>query len=178
MHMLCKSVYYNKSSHFLCSECCSMVGKVGGRQVLTLATWQCFAFSTIVHELGHVIGFFHEVSRPDRDEYITVHTENIRPQWLHAFHKMDTKDVKDLGVPYDYHSVMHYEKYTFTKNNGPTIEVKSGFSIYNGELSPCDAKEARLLYSCPSEFGARIVIILYVHDRFICIHFTCTGDII
>lgn len=128
-----------------------MVGKVGGRQLLTLASYKCFAFSTIVHELGHVIGFYHEVSRPDRDQYITVHTENVMPQWQVAFKRLEPKDVKDLGVPYDYHSVMHYHKYAFTKNNRPTIEVKSGFSIYTGELSPCDVKEARLLYGCPSK---------------------------
>lgn len=139
------------SSPLPCSECCASVGRVGGRQLLMLTTLQCFAFSTIVHELGHIIGFYHEVSRPDRDEYVTVHTENIIPQQLGAFAKMDLKDVKDLGVPYDYHSVMHYPEYAFTKNNQRTIEVKPGFSIYNGELSPCDVKEARLLYGCPSE---------------------------
>ena len=139
------------SSHLPCSECCSAVGRIGGRQLLTLKTFKCFALSTIVHELGHVIGFYHEVSRPDRDEYVTVHTENIIPEQLGAFHKMDPKNVRDLGVPYDYHSVMHYPQYAFTRNNRPTIEVKPGFSIYNGELSPCDVKEARMLYGCPSE---------------------------
>lgn len=146
------------SPDLLCSDCCSSVGRVGGRQFLTLRILQCFAFSTIVHELGHAIGFYHEVSRPDRDEYVTVHTENILPQWLGAFQKLDPVHAKDLGVPYDYHSVMHYTKYTFSKNGRPTIEVKSNHSIYNGELSPCDAKEARLLYGCPSELWRLVTV--------------------
>ena len=163
------TAYVCASSHLLCSECCSSVGRVGGRQLLTLKTLTCFALSTIVHELGHVIGFYHEVSRPDRDEYITVHTENIIPQWLGAFQKLDPKYVKDLGVPYDYHSVMHYPEYAFTKNNRKTIEVKSNFSIYNGELSPCDATEARLLYGCPSElWRVNWVVFMCICDVSVC----------
>lgn len=98
------------------------------------------------------------MSRPDRDEYVTVHTENILPQQLGAFQKLDPVYVKDLGVPYDYHSVMHYTKYSFTKNNQPTIEVKSSHSIYNGELSSCDVKEARLLYGCPSKLWKMVMV--------------------
>ena len=31
------------------------------------------------HELGHVLGFFHEHERWDRDDYVTIHYENMKP---------------------------------------------------------------------------------------------------
>ena len=60
------------------------------------------------HELGHVLGFFHEQQRWDRDQYLTVHYEHIKPgrgsdyDWIAKTNWL----VSDL--PYDYQSIMHY----------------------------------------------------------------------
>ena len=39
----------------------------------------CFSSNTIQHELLHVLGFFHEESRPDRDDYLQINLDNVDP---------------------------------------------------------------------------------------------------
>jgi hypothetical protein len=62
----------------------------------------------MTHELGHALGLFHEQSRPDRDDYVTVLTNNINPAAIPNFDKSSSDDVQTYGIPYDYGSVMHY----------------------------------------------------------------------
>ena len=38
----------------------------------------CVATGVVVHELLHSLGFSHEQERPDRDDYVTVHWDNIK----------------------------------------------------------------------------------------------------
>lgn len=37
----------------------------------------CDKFGIVVHELGHVVGFWHEHTRPDRDRHVLIFRENI-----------------------------------------------------------------------------------------------------
>lgn len=61
-------------------RCSSRVGRIGGRQEISVGTSNgsvTCGHGEIVHQIGHAVGFFHEHTRPDRDEYVTVHWNNI-----------------------------------------------------------------------------------------------------
>lgn len=50
----------------------------GGPQAISIGK-NCDKFGIVVHELGHVIGFWHEHTRPDRDEHVSIVRDNIQP---------------------------------------------------------------------------------------------------
>ena len=56
------------------------VGRIGGGQQLNYASGSCITrFGTVLHELYHALGFYHEHSRWDRDDYVTIVWDNIDP---------------------------------------------------------------------------------------------------
>lgn len=93
------------------SECSSGVGMKGGSQAIRLATG-C-STGSIIHEIGHAVGLWHEQSREKRDDFIKVLLDNVVPEYRHNFNQHIT-DGDDIG-PYDYCSIMHYPPNAFGK---------------------------------------------------------------
>ena len=116
---------------------------------MSLSSGTCVNFETVVHELGHVVGFWHEQSRPDRDEHVTIHYENIRTDATKQFQKLSPNSLNEMSTPYDAVSVMHYRENSFSNGRGYTIESKHGIPLSNVELSPIDVLQIRKLYNCP-----------------------------
>ncbi|XP_031355726.1 zinc metalloproteinase nas-13-like [Photinus pyralis] len=57
--------------------CYAIVGRVGGQQQLNLAPG-CLEPGTILHEMLHAAGFWHQQSSPERDNYVTINLQNVR----------------------------------------------------------------------------------------------------
>ncbi|XXF77240.1 M12 family metallopeptidase [Myxococcaceae bacterium GXIMD 01537] len=101
-----------------------------------------------LHEMLHTLGFWHEQSRPDRDQYVTIRFENIVRGAESQF--TPATDATTQGLPYDYGSIMHYGSDFFTANGKPTIvPKKAGVQIGQRErLSPLDIQSLNKLYGC------------------------------
>jgi len=97
--------------------CSSSVGMRGGLQFVTLASG-CSTGNTI-HEIGHAFGLWHEQSREDRDQHVTINWNNIESGKQGNFNQHIT-DGDDYGA-YDFGSIMHYGSTAFSKNGQPTI---------------------------------------------------------
>ena len=50
-----------------------------GPQPISIEAPGCDTPETVAHETLHALGFLHEQSRPDRDDFVTINWNNIRP---------------------------------------------------------------------------------------------------
>uniref|UniRef100_A0AC34FB87 Metalloendopeptidase n=1 Tax=Panagrolaimus sp. ES5 TaxID=591445 RepID=A0AC34FB87_9BILA len=131
--------------------CYSMVGKTGGRQTLSLGNG-CIQKGIIIHEMMHAVGFFHEQSRTDRDDFITILWQNIQPGMAGQFEKYSSATIQSLGSEYDYSSIMHYGPKAFSKNGQATIvpkQQKATIGQRSG-FSGVDSFKINTLYGCPT----------------------------
>ncbi|XP_044027726.1 uncharacterized protein LOC122864415 [Siniperca chuatsi] len=143
-------VPYNSQTNYISivkeTGCWSYIGQIGGSQQLSLGDG-CVQKGIILHELIHALGFFHEHSRSDRDGYVKINYENIESGQEANFLKRETNN---LGVPYDYSSVMHYGPKAFSKNGGDTITpLTPSVNIGQSEgMSEKDILKINMLYGC------------------------------
>ncbi|NXP46894.1 ASTL metalloendopeptidase, partial [Heliornis fulica] len=130
--------------------CWANYGKVGGGQTVSMMKGGCMWRGIIQHELEHALGFLHEHSRSDRDKYVKIMWEYINPGDRGDFRKFENSN--NLGLPYDYSSVMHYGPYTFTNTTGKAtiVPIPDG-SVHIGQrvgLSNLDVAKINKLYNC------------------------------
>lgn len=103
--------------------CSSLIGRQGGRQIITLASSRfksnCMDKGSVIHEVLHALGFYHMQSSVDRDNYVKVNYENIKRGMKSNFLKYATTR---FDTNYDIESIMHYGSHFFSQNGRPTLE--------------------------------------------------------
>ncbi|XP_033746914.1 zinc metalloproteinase nas-6-like [Pecten maximus] len=141
---------------------------VGGRQKLFI-TSDCMYKREIMSLLLVTLGLYHEHQRPDRDQYIDVHMDNVqnskytRNKYIQVhmdnvkdvareyFEKIPSSTTDLLGFSYDFYPITHFVAYAFAKDlRCPTItttvpDVSFGNSSI---LSYYDILKIQTVYRC------------------------------
>lgn len=124
--------------------CASKLGMVGGVQPLYLASG-CLRNGTVVHELGHTLGWIHEQARPDRDDHVQIKWDLISAAYKAQYNKHEDSFIDTHSVPYDYRSIMHYPSYGEIITRDANMQTAIG---QRERLSFYDVKLANLMYKC------------------------------
>uniref|UniRef100_A0A673K8L5 Metalloendopeptidase n=1 Tax=Sinocyclocheilus rhinocerous TaxID=307959 RepID=A0A673K8L5_9TELE len=107
---------------YISIECYSYVGRQGYSQTVSLDRNGCLYPSTVQHELLHALDM------------------------KYNFNKINTLN---QGTPYDYSSVMQYERYAFSKNGLPTmIPIPNNNAALGTSMSQNDIIRINRLYQC------------------------------
>lgn len=124
-------------------------------QPVNIASWN--SEFIIAHELGHALGLWHEQSRSDRVNYVTINYNNVAQTCCDNgpcdFNFDFWTDMGPFGSgeygPYDYDSVMHYGRCAFSiccvgcvactcPAGCETITVQTGITIDMPNLVGCN----------------------------------------
>jgi hypothetical protein len=143
-HLLCNArrqgpLPVNMLTFVRADGCWSEVGYQRRPQKIGLA--DACSTGSVVHEIGHTAGLWHEQSREDRDSHIEIHWENIKPtESVRIQFTPHITDGDDIGQ-YDFGSIMHYPAFAWefavdpskpvisTKPPGIPIGQRNGLSV-------------------------------------------------
>jgi len=136
--------------------CYSQIGMTGrGWQEISIGRG-CESMGTVIHEMMHAIGFFHEQSRRDRDQYVKIYWNNISRNMKFNFNMYRKGQATTHDEPYDKKSVMHYSRYSFSINRRPTIVSRTNENERLGNnvgFTDIDVKQINKHYGCSGGVG-------------------------
>jgi hypothetical protein len=111
----------------------SPVGRQGGTQIINIVSWN--TQFVIIHEIYHSLGFWHEQSAPDRDNFVVINWGNIQSGFSHNF---DVRSGASVYGPYDFDSFMHYPRWAFSGNSQDTITCRPAFAYWQNLIGQRD----------------------------------------
>jgi len=158
---------YNYINFYKSTVNSSSVGSIGGKQTINLIS---FNNQTIMHEILHALGLFHEQSRPDRDSYIDIHLSNVPIANQHNFDRV-VSNYLTIGA-FDFNSIMLYDSYAFSNNGLPTITKKDGSTFTDNTIMSDLDRQFVNTYYIPYKVnpnGSRILLdtIVYKSDNMV-----------
>ena len=138
-------VNFNFNPGDFSGECEAVVGRAGGEQQVG-GSGAC-TVATILHEMGHTVGLWHEQSRPDRNTYVSVNYSNLIKGSIGNFNQL-YDNAQTFGTYFDYASIMEYPAFSFSRNGGPAIESNpAGIPLSNNSgYSAADIDGIERLY--------------------------------
>lgn len=103
---------------------------------------------TIIHEIMHALGFYHEQSRPDRDNFININYNNVSSSSHSQFDVAPWGFDKQYGN-FDWNSIMLYNSYTAAIDRSVPVMTRKDGSTWdvNTSLSSQDIQAINSLYS-------------------------------
>lgn len=151
LRFVMRTTQRNYITIFRGSGCYSAIGHQTGAQPVSLGHG-CIYKGTMVHELLHAVGFYHEHSRSDRDNYIQVFTANAKPESVKQFDKLEPWQNR-LISPFDVNSVMLYGSHAFASAPGLVTMLRNDggklTEVYDKPgLSDSDVHRINVLYKC------------------------------
>ncbi|XP_078000505.1 uncharacterized protein LOC144453102 [Glandiceps talaboti] len=135
--------------------CRSFIGRNPyGPQLLSLESG-CYTIGVTMHELLHSVGFLHEQSRDDRDEFVKVNYDNIIRGRESNFVIHPSALLQEVN--YDYESLLHYRANSFAIDRTiPTLDpiqpVDPAILGQRDGMSPSDIADVSTFYGCSNSF--------------------------
>jgi hypothetical protein len=143
------------------------IGKTGQRTYITISqgafNHQAFNIGSVVHEIGHALGFRHEHTRPDRDNWVTINEDNIESGAEGNFSIRNNNE--GFGY-YDYDSIMHYSRIAFVDDptgSGLTT-IDSILTVNNYKYDSCIGQSSRHPGPLPGDSSFSTVTPLWYCD--------------
>ncbi|KAK0413924.1 hypothetical protein QR680_007062 [Steinernema hermaphroditum] len=141
-------------SFFAADGCWSYIGKNEGNRIQRVSIgYGCESIGTAAHEIAHALGFMHEQSRWDRDQFVKIAMGNVKKGQEHNFDKYSKLYNFNYFNQYDFSGIMHYGDKDFAKDRQKpviySLKPEYQMSIGGAEIPTYgDIYEMNWLYQC------------------------------